>query len=81
MQITVIFTDVYDGEEHLRTETFDVSPPSTEDASDHYSDWADEQIFPRTGDGTGTSKEACYFATVLTCREYPPLIGVEFVWG
>jgi hypothetical protein len=77
MQLTVLFTDVYDGHEHTRTETFDApAPPDLEDLDE----WADEHLRPRTGDGRN-HHEAGYFAEITTCDEIPDLVGEEFDWG
>ncbi len=75
MQITVEFTDVYDGSESKRTETFDVATPSGD-----FDDWAYDNIYPRTGDGRAHS-ESGYFAKIITCATDPSLVGREFEWG
>ncbi|GAS94834.1 hypothetical protein MMAG44476_22122 [Mycolicibacterium mageritense DSM 44476 = CIP 104973] len=75
MQITVDFTDLYDGSEYKRTETFDVEPPSGD-----LDDWAYDNIFPRTGDGRAHER-AAYFATITVFADRPDLVGREFEWG
>lgn len=77
MQITVDFTDVYGGEEHRRTETFDVPAP---EALDDLEDWAGDNILPRTGDGNAVDKEAGYFTKITACADIPDLVGHEFEW-
>ncbi|BBX87968.1 hypothetical protein [Mycolicibacterium aubagnense] len=80
MQITVAFTDVYDGEEHEHTETFDVPVPSDLTDSDQMDDWAGDNILPRTGDGNAVDKEAGYYAKVTECADLSDLVGREFEW-
>lgn len=75
MQITVKFTDVYDGQEYPRTETFDVPAPAGD-----LDDWADEHLRPRTGTGRDHD-EAGYFAEITACSADPGLVGREFEWG
>jgi hypothetical protein len=78
MQLTVRFTDVYDGREWPRTETLDVPgpPPSDEDLEE----WAEENLYPLTGDGRAHDVSG-YFAEILTSPEQPHLVGREFSWG
>lgn len=75
MQLTVKFTDVYDGEEHPRTETIDVPTPTGD-----LDDWADDHLRPLTGDGKGTG-DAGYFAEIVASPADPSLVGREFEWG
>ncbi len=51
MNITVKFTDVYGGEEHERTEEIAVKRPVTL-AGEAFDEWALDEIFEHTGDGT-----------------------------
>lgn len=81
MQITVGFNDIYNGEEHIRIESFDVPLPSTDDVDDGYLDWSTNCIFPRTGDGNASNKEAGYFVLVTACSDFPRLVGTEFEWA
>lgn len=77
MQITVKFTEVYDGEEPSpHRETFDVPEPVAD-----LDDWAYVYIFPRTGDGAHPSGDAGYFVEVVACDQHPELVGREFEWG
>lgn len=81
--MTVKFTDVYDGEEHARVEEIDVTAPQLvgeELDGDLIEDWADEEIRPHTGDGNAIDKNAGYFAEIMSCDEYPSLVGREFEW-
>lgn len=77
MKITVRFTDVYDGAEYPRTDTFDVPAPASGEDID---DWAYDHIFPRSGDGR-EHEESGYFAEIKACAERPDLDGREFEWG
>ncbi|MFA5709295.1 hypothetical protein [Mycolicibacterium sp.] len=77
MQITVKFTDVYDGTEYPRTETFDAPAPAADKDID---DWAYDNIFPRTGDGR-EHDESGYYAKITVCSDRPDLVGREFEWG
>jgi hypothetical protein len=74
VQITVKFTDVYDGQEYPRTETFDVPAPTGD-----LDEWADEHLRPRTGSNVGAD-ESGYFAEIATCSADPGLVGREFSW-
>ncbi len=78
MQLTVLFTDVYEGAEYPRTESFDVPEPSVDD--DDLTDWADEHLYPRTGSGRPDG-EAGYWAEITACPDRPELVGREFDWG
>ncbi len=75
MQLTVKFTDVYDGTEYPRTETFDVPAPSGD-----IDDWAYDNVHSRSGDGRSHS-ESGYFAKIIGCVERPDLVNREFEWG
>lgn len=89
MQVTVLFTDVYGGVEHPHTETFDVAHPPgwLPDAGLGEVDtfdldtWADEHLYPHTGQGEFDNVEAGYFAEIISCEECPGLVGSEFSWG
>lgn len=76
MQLTVKFTDVYDGAEHPRTETFDVPEPPGDDIDG----WAYDYIYARSGDGRSHS-ESGYFAKITACAVRPDLVDREFQWG
>lgn len=76
MQLTVKYTDVYDGEECRHTETFDVPEPR-----DDLDEWAEENIRPRCGTSNFEHDEAGYFAEIVACPERPDLVKHEFVWG
>jgi hypothetical protein len=79
--MTVEFTDVYDGREHIRVEQVNVEAPGADD--DDLDDWAHDNIRPHAGagfDDTGGS-EAGYFANIKSCAERPDLVGREFEWG
>ncbi len=77
MKLTVLFTDVYDGHEYPRTETFDApAPPDVEDLDD----WAYDNLHTRSGDGRA-HHESGYFAEIKACDELPALVGREFEWG
>ncbi|MEN4460932.1 hypothetical protein ABFV47_32765 [Mycolicibacterium fortuitum] len=75
MQITVKFTDVYDGQEYPRTVTLDVPAPT-----DDLDEWADEYLRQHTGTGSDDADESGYFAEILTCSADPGLVGREFSW-
>lgn len=75
MQLTVKYTDVYDGAEYPRTETFDVPAPVGD-----IEDWAYDHLYSRSGDGRGHG-EAGYFAEVIACAERPELENRQFAWG
>lgn len=78
MWMTVEFTNVYDGEEHICRATVEVdAPPSDEDQLE---EWAEENLYPHTGDGKATDKDAGYFADIVACSERPDLVGKEFQW-
>lgn len=77
MKLTVEFTDVYDGSEYKRTETFNAPNPG---AGDDIDDWAYDNIYSRTGDGR-EHDDAGYFATIKACSERADLVGREFEWG
>ena len=77
--MTVEFTSVYDGEEHISRATVEVeAPPVDEDDLD---EWAEENLRIHTGDGNAVDKDAGYFADIVTCAERPDLVGSEFSWG
>lgn len=78
MRVTVEFNDVYDGEEHVRTEELDLPAPGREEDLE---DWAFDHIYPRTGDGNAADKDAGYFTEITACSERPELVGKEFEWG
>lgn len=78
MQMTVEFTDVYDGDEKTRVRDIDVPAPATGADMD---DWAYDNLFPHTGDGDHPSGNAGYFADVKACKDRPELVGREFTWG
>lgn len=77
MELTVLFTDVYDGREHPRTETFDAPVP---DDIEDLDDWAYDHLHSRCGDGRN-HREAGYFAEITACDELPALVSREFAWG
>lgn len=77
MRIDVKFTDVYDGAEHPRTVTLNVPlPPAGSDIEE----WADDHLFPHTGDGNAINSTAGYYAEILDAPEAPFLNGREFDW-
>ena len=78
MRMTVKFSDVYDGEEHVRTEDLDVKSPA---AGEDLEDWALNNIYPHTGDGNAVDKDAGYCTEITACGERPELVGEEFEWG
>ncbi|UVK59877.1 hypothetical protein SEA_OBLADI_138 [Gordonia phage ObLaDi] len=80
MKMTVKFTDVYDHEEHERTEEIDVERPSTLEGEE-FDEWAIDEIMEHTGDGNAISKQAGYFAEIVACADMPELVGTEFEWG
>lgn len=75
MQLTVKYTDVYDGAEYPRTETFDAPVPVGD-----IDDWAYDHIYSRSGDGRSHG-ESGYFAKITECPERPDLVDREFEWG
>lgn len=81
LSLTVEFTDVYDGEEYVRTE--DVYAPAPT-AGDDLDEWAEENLFPLTGTGREHG-EAAYFVKVLSapCLDpnVPDLTGKTWEWG
>ncbi len=78
MRINIDFTNVYSGEEHTHRASIDVeAPPSGEDA---LQEWADENLYPHTGDGNAADKDAGYFVKIVACEERPDLTGREFDW-
>lgn len=80
MQMTVEFTDVYDGVERARVEVIDVPAPNASD-DDGLRDWSEDCLWPLTGDGKHERGEAGYFAEIRSCAERPDLVGREFAWG
>ncbi len=78
MQLTVEFTDVYDGEEHRREEHIDAPAPGLGEDLDQ---WAYAHVHPHTGDGNHTSGDAGYFAKIISCPDQSDLVGTEFEWG
>ncbi|MFT4044855.1 MAG: hypothetical protein QM673_16970 [Gordonia sp. (in: high G+C Gram-positive bacteria)] len=81
MEITVRFTNVYDGGEHVHDETLVVPAPAAEDFDNEFEEWSDDNLFPHTGDGNATDRDATYYADVLACASCPDLQGREFTWG
>jgi len=81
MEITARFTNIYDDEEHVHEETFDVSVPTPADFGDELVDWSEDHLFPRTGDGNAVDKDAAYFVVILACQACPELVAREFAWG
>lgn len=77
MKLTVLYTDVYDGEEYPRTESVTVPAPAIGEDLD---DWAYDHIHSRCGDGRDHD-ESGYFAEITACDERPDLVGREFEWG
>jgi hypothetical protein len=75
---TVEFIDVYDGQEHQRTEQIKVQPP---EAGQDLDEWGDNEIRPHTGDGNATHDAAGYFAEITACDDHPELVGRTFEWG
>jgi hypothetical protein len=83
MKVTIQFTDVYDGKEHVRVQEIDVAAPPRHtgpESDDDLDAWSDDVILPHTGDGNAISKKAGYFAEIVACDEYPSLVGREFEW-
>ena len=78
MQMTVEFTNVYDGDEHISRATVEVEDPPVDE--DDLEDWAEENLYPHTGDGNAVDKDAGYFADIVACTERPDLVGKEFQW-
>lgn len=78
MWMVVEFTDVYDGEEHIRRDTVEVDAPPAGDGELRW--WAQENLYPHTGDGNAAGKGAGYFAGIVACPERPDLVGREFQW-
>jgi hypothetical protein len=82
MWMTVEFTNVYDGGEHIRRDRVEVdNPPVDTDDVDEWLEWAEENLRPHTGDGKAESKAAGYFAAITVCTDRPELVGREFDWG
>ena len=82
MWMTVEFTAVYDGGEHIRRDRVEVEdPPINMDNIDGWVEWAEENLRPHTGDGKAVSKDAGYFAAITVCADRPELVGREFDWG
>ncbi|XAO35581.1 hypothetical protein SEA_MORGANA_147 [Gordonia phage Morgana] len=81
MKITVKFTDVYGGREHVRTEEIDVESPTPGDLAGDLLDWADDELMEHTGDGNASTIDAGYFAEITECVDMPELVGREFDWG
>ncbi|GAC58391.1 hypothetical protein GOHSU_38_00300 [Gordonia hirsuta DSM 44140 = NBRC 16056] len=78
--ITFRFVDVYDDEPHVQLETLMAPPPPIATPTE-LNEWADDHVFPHTGDGKAIDKDAAYFAEVTVCDSQPELVGVEFAWG
>ena len=78
MWMTLEFTNVYDGAEHISRSTVEVDAPPAE--SDDLEDWAGEYLYPHAGDGNAVDKDAGYFADIVACAERPELVGREFQW-
>ncbi|CPW71915.1 hypothetical protein [Mycobacteroides abscessus] len=76
MQLTVKFTDVYDGVEYPRTSSISVPDPSGD-----IDEWADEYLRPMTGIRNMPHDESGYFAEIVECPGRPDLVGREFDWG
>lgn len=81
MHITVQFDNVYDNGHHIHVEVLLVPKPTSEDVADAFRDWSDDHIFPHTGDGNATTKEASYFALIVDAPDFPALLNHEFCWG
>lgn len=79
MQMTVEFTNVYDGEEHISRATVEVDAPPSE-GDDELEEWAEENLYPHTGDGNAIDKDAGHFADIVACAERPEMVGKEFQW-
>lgn len=79
MQITVKFTDVYDGVESVHTDTVEVAPAPVGDETT-LREWADEVLFEHTGSGNFDHDHAGYFAEVVACGDQPDLVGETFEW-
>ena len=80
MWMTVEFTDVYDGEEHIRRDTVEVDTPPASTEEDALEEWAEENLLEHTGDGNAVDKDAGYFAAIVACPDRPDLVGKEFEW-
>ena len=80
MWMTVEFTDVYDGEEHIRRDTVEVDTPPAATQGDALEEWAEENLREHTGDGNAVDKDAGYFAAIVACTDRPDLVGKEFEW-
>lgn len=80
MQMTVKFTDVYDGAEYPRTETIDVADPPEGCNTGVLDEWAADNLEPHSGDGRA-HEESGYFAEIVACAQRPDLVGREFEWG
>ena len=78
MWMTVEFTNVYDDEEHIYRATVEVDAPPAD--NNQLKEWAEENLYPHTGDGKATSKHSGYFADIIACSERPDLVGKEFEW-
>ncbi len=78
MEMTVLFTDVYDGKGYPRTETIEVAAPPA--SGEDIDDWADEELRPRTGATNFDHDESGYFAEIVGCAQRPDLVGREFSW-
>lgn len=42
-------------------------------------EWFEDEVWPKTGDGTGVDKNACYTATIIAC-DVEAHLGVEREW-
>lgn len=81
MWMTVEFTSVYDGGEHIRRDSVEVeAPPVDLNDYDEWFEWAEENLYPHTGDGKAVSKDAGYFAAITACADRPDAVGREFEW-
>ncbi|QXN74354.1 hypothetical protein SEA_CAFASSO_139 [Gordonia phage Cafasso] len=79
MKMTVTFTDVYGGREHVRTEEIDVERPDALEGEE-FDEWADDELLEHTGDGNASNVDAGYFAEIVACADMPELVGKEFEW-
>lgn len=81
LELTVKFTNVYDGAEHVNTTTIDVEVPSDTDFDDDLDEWSYDNVYPHCGDGNAVNKDAGYFAEILDSPQEPRLVGREFEWA
>lgn len=78
MWMTVEFTNVYDDEEHICRASVEVDEPPRDAAE--LREWAEDNLYPHTGDGNAVSKHAGHFADIVACAERPDMVGKEFEW-